>query len=107
MSATPTTTINEQQNGWTAVPVDPAKILHGKDFVHAPEPLALKDIAWPQSPVVDKVHQHAKDKLPEKVYNHSMRVYYYGECAGVLRRRRRWSLRSALGARRSAHAPSA
>lgn len=67
----------EAQNGWTAVPVDPAKILHGKEYVHAPEPLDISDIPWPKSDVVDKIHQICKDKLPEKVYNHSMRVYYY------------------------------
>lgn len=79
MSATPTSTVSEQQNGWTAVPVDPAKVLGGKDFIHEPEPLELSHIPWPESEVVNKVHQHCKEKLPEKVYNHSMRCYYYCE----------------------------
>lgn len=79
MSATPTTSANVEQNGWTAVPVDPSKIFHGKEYVHKPEALNAADIPWPKSGVVDKVHQICKDKLPEKVYNHSMRVYYYGE----------------------------
>lgn len=83
----------EAQNGWTAVPVDPAKILHGKEYVHAPEPLDISDIPWPKSDVVDKIHQICKDKLPEKVYNHSMRVYYYCECR---HKRGRWRGRVCL-----------
>lgn len=81
MATNPSTSTSEQQNGWTAVPVDPQKILLGKPYVHAPEPVTVASVGWPQSAVVDKVQQYAKARLPEKVYNHSMRVYYYCECA--------------------------
>lgn len=68
------------QNGWTAVPVDAAKILQDKPYLHEPAPLLVSDIPFPSDdPVVARVQQYVKEKLPEQTYNHSLRVYYFGE----------------------------
>lgn len=65
-------------NGWTCVPVDAAKIFPG-GRLREPEPLLVKDIDFPKDPLVDKIQRYAKDKLPWQTYNHSMRVFYFGE----------------------------
>ena len=68
------------KNGWTAVPVDPKIVLGGKPYIHEPEPLLVKDIAFPwEDPVVAKVHAYAKERLPTQTFNHCMRVFYFGE----------------------------
>ncbi|KAJ9669582.1 hypothetical protein H2201_000449 [Coniosporium apollinis] len=64
--------------GWTAVPRSQSVLLKDaqpKD----PEPLKVSDIDLPSSPVIDQVHEYAKKNLPEETYNHSMRVFYYGQ----------------------------
>ncbi|WYZ42541.1 hypothetical protein EsH8_VI_000240 [Colletotrichum jinshuiense] len=66
-------------NGWTAVPVDAARILNGKPYIHVPERLLVDDISFPSDDhIVSNVQQYAKDKLPEQTFNHSMRVFYFG-----------------------------
>ncbi|KAJ6441252.1 cyanamide hydratase [Purpureocillium lavendulum] len=66
-----------EHNGWHAVPLDPSKIFHGKPFINEPTAQRVADIAFPDDAVVAYVRDHAKAKLPEKTFNHSMRVYYY------------------------------
>lgn len=66
-------------HGWTAVPVDPNVILGGKEYIHEPEPLLVKDIKFPSDdPLVVKVQEYASEKLSPQTFNHSMRVYYFG-----------------------------
>ena len=65
--------------GFQAVPRDAAKILHGKENVVDPTPLAISRIEFPDTALVKAVHSYAKIELPSRTFNHSMRVYYYGE----------------------------
>ncbi|KAK3687683.1 urea hydro-lyase cyanamide [Podospora appendiculata] len=65
-------------HGWTAVPRDADALLQGKPYLHKPEPLLVRDIRFPSDdPIVARVQQYAKEKLPSQTYSHSMRVYYY------------------------------
>jgi cyanamide hydratase len=67
------------RNGWTSVPVDLAALLGGKSYIHEPTPLLVDDIKFPDDdPVVAKVQKYARERLPPKVFNHSMRVFYFG-----------------------------
>lgn len=67
-----------QQNGWTAVPVDPSKIFKRGPYIHKPEALLAKDIQFPSNePIVRQVQEYVKNHLPRETYNHSMRVFYY------------------------------
>ncbi|KAK0629703.1 urea hydro-lyase cyanamide [Bombardia bombarda] len=76
MSTTTTDTVT--LHGWTAVPRDADAILQGKLYLHKPGSLLVKDIVFPSDdPLVVKVQQYAKEKLPAQTYNHSMRVYYF------------------------------
>ncbi|ROT37176.1 cyanamide hydratase [Sodiomyces alkalinus F11] len=75
------TSVNDdiKKNGWDACPLNPAKVLKGKSFLHEPKSLPVDDIPFPSDdPVVAKAQEYAKAKLPEQTYNHSMRVYYFG-----------------------------
>lgn len=68
------------RNGWTAVPVDAAIIFKGKPFIHEPKPLLTADIEFPtQDSLVTKTQAFARERLTRRTYNHSMRVYYFGE----------------------------
>lgn len=67
------------RNGWHAVPLDPSSIFQGRPYVHEPGPLLVADMAFPaEDPLVAKVRDFAREKLPRQTLNHSMRVYYYG-----------------------------
>lgn len=67
-------------HGWTAVPVDADAIFEGKPYLNEPTPVSLSDIAWPSDdPIVAKVQEYAKEKLPIETYNHSMRVFHWGK----------------------------
>jgi cyanamide hydratase len=64
--------------GWTSVPHDQSVLL--KDV--SPWDLAdydVADIRIPDTELARKVNEYVKERLPEEVYNHSMRVYFYGE----------------------------
>jgi cyanamide hydratase len=63
--------------GWTSVPHDQSVLL--KDV--SPWDLAdydVADIRIPDTELARKVNEYVKERLPEEVYNHSMRVYFYG-----------------------------
>lgn len=63
--------------GWTAVPHDTSILL--KDV--SPWDSAtydITDISIPHTEHAKKIDQYAKERLPEEVYKHSMRVYFYG-----------------------------
>jgi cyanamide hydratase len=67
------------RNGWTAVALNAGRLFNGNTFENTPTALKVDDIKFPSDdPIVVKVHQYAKEKLPSETYNHSMRVYYYG-----------------------------
>lgn len=66
-------------HGWTAVPRDTSILLGGKEYIHKPEPLLIKDMKFPsEDPLVTRIQEYAREKLPPQTYNHSMRVYYFG-----------------------------
>lgn len=64
-------------NGWTAVPRS-----FEKNLAHVDKKVQAKasvgEIQLPDSDLVKKTYEYAKKERPEKTFNHSMRVYYYG-----------------------------
>ncbi|KXJ93651.1 hypothetical protein Micbo1qcDRAFT_193054 [Microdochium bolleyi] len=78
-STTPAATTQEiAQHGWTAIAVDSEAIFNGKDYLHKPEPVTMDSMPFPHDdPIVHKIYQHVKAKLPTLVFNHSMRVYHF------------------------------
>ena len=65
-------------HGWTAVPRDPKVFLSKRSKNKEPEPLLIDDLPFPIDELVTKVQEFAKSELREETYNHSMRVYYFG-----------------------------
>jgi cyanamide hydratase len=64
--------------GWTSVPHDQSVLL--KDISPwDPADYDVADIRIPDTELARKVNEYVKERLPEEVYNHSMRVYFYGE----------------------------
>jgi cyanamide hydratase len=63
--------------GWTSVPHAQSTLL--KDVSPwDPANYTAAEIKIPDSELAKKTMQYAKDHLPEIVFNHSMRAYYYG-----------------------------
>jgi hypothetical protein len=63
--------------GWAAVPRSHAKALYEVDKnIHAN--LDLDRVKVPDTPVAKRVLEYAESALPERTFNHSMRVWYYG-----------------------------
>jgi cyanamide hydratase len=68
------------RHGWTAVPVDANLIFGDKPYLHKPPPMTVDEIPFPsEDSIVTIVQRYAKEHLTEPTYNHSMRVYYFGE----------------------------
>ncbi|EAT83809.2 hypothetical protein SNOG_08641 [Parastagonospora nodorum SN15] len=63
-------------NGWTAVPRSFKKSLADVDKSKQAE-LTVDKAGAPSTDLARKTHEFAKEKLPEKTFNHSMRVWYY------------------------------
>jgi cyanamide hydratase len=64
--------------GWTSVPHDQSVLL--KDVSPwDPADYDVTDIEIPDTELARKVNEYAKERLPEEVYKHSMRVYFYGK----------------------------
>lgn len=66
-----------EHHGWTAIPRDPAIMLKGKDL-QEPRPQTVQSINRPDTALATAITDYAKAELPEQTFNHSMRVYYYG-----------------------------
>lgn len=64
-------------NGWTAVPRSFTKSLADVDKNKQAD-LSVQQAKPPSSDVAKATCAFAKEKLPEKTFNHSMRVWYYG-----------------------------
>ena len=76
---TPSTTTEVRlQYGWTAVPHDQSKLLESIS-PWDPANYTVSKILIPNSILANKTLLYAKSTLPEHVFNHSMRVYYYGQ----------------------------
>ncbi|KAG0649570.1 Urea hydro-lyase [Hyphodiscus hymeniophilus] len=71
-----------EEYGWTAVPVDLQTLLSQSPTASAPaKPISVSSIVLPSSELAVAVQQYAKKELPIETFNHSMRVFYYGEHA--------------------------
>ncbi|RFU30003.1 hypothetical protein B7463_g6338, partial [Scytalidium lignicola] len=69
-----------ERYGWTAVPRKVDTLLSQSQTAPKPsKPISASTIELPSSKIAKAVHQYAKDKLPVETFNHSMRVYYYGQ----------------------------
>ena len=67
-----------EKYGWNAVPHDQSVLL--KDVSPwDPANYSVSEIQVPDSELARKVVEYAKEQLPEQVFNHSMRVYLYGQ----------------------------
>lgn len=67
--------------GWTAVPRKMSTLLSlsAASTSNKPAaPISITDIPIPSSPLATSVQTYAQKELPIEVYNHSMRVFYYG-----------------------------
>ena len=67
-----------QDYGWTAQPRDPAIVLSSRANVKDPQPLLVQNIILPETTLTKAITEYGKRELPEQTFNHSMRVYYYG-----------------------------
>jgi cyanamide hydratase len=69
-----------EQYGWTAVPRKVTALLaQSEAMAGSPKPLSVSSIPLPDSALVTAVQTYAKTKLPIETYNHSLRVFYYGQ----------------------------
>jgi len=69
-----------EKYGWTAVPRDVGTLLQQSQASSGPAKyIAASSIKLPDSPLVKAVHEYVKKELPLETFNHSMRVYYYGQ----------------------------
>lgn len=64
-------------NGWIAAPRSFLKGLSDVDQ-NSPAKISVDDVKLPKSDLVTTTYEYARKELPEKTFNHSMRVYYYG-----------------------------
>ncbi|KFY65478.1 hypothetical protein V496_02535, partial [Pseudogymnoascus sp. VKM F-4515 (FW-2607)] len=64
--------------GLTAYPRSSASLLSSRVEPKEPHALGVDDIPLPDSALVGKVIEYAKEELPVETFNHSMRVFYYG-----------------------------
>jgi len=62
--------------GFVAVPRDPEKLLkgHNKESPH----VTIEQIPIPESEVVKAVEEYVQKELSPETYNHSVRVFFYG-----------------------------
>jgi hypothetical protein len=67
-----------EKYGWTAVPRKVETLLQQSEASGPAHPISVSSIKLPDSPLVKVVHEHAKKELAIETFNHSMRVYYYG-----------------------------
>jgi len=69
--------------GFTPVPRDPEVLFKDHPTASGPNPkqdlLEAKDLAFPDSELVRKVKEFVKKELDEQTYNHSHRVFIFGQ----------------------------
>ncbi|KAF1817055.1 putative urea hydro-lyase/cyanamide hydratase [Eremomyces bilateralis CBS 781.70] len=73
--------LSESTFGWTAVPRSQPALYKSTSKANS-KPFSPHEVKLPSSPVAVQTHEYAKANLPEKTFNHSMRVFLYG--IGVL-----------------------
>lgn len=67
-----------EKYGWTAVPRDLSTLLSQSQASGTAKPISVSSIILPSTPLAKAVFEYAKKELPIEAFNHSMRVYYYG-----------------------------
>jgi len=67
-----------EEYGWSAVPRNRSNLPGAHDARADAVDVDFESI-WPRTPVVEKAQQYVKEHLPQETYNHSLRVYCYGE----------------------------
>jgi len=77
-----------EQYGFTAVPRSLDKLIATHSTKRSSTPIFVDDIGLPNTPLAASVHVYARQNLPRKTYNHSMRVYYYGKISSWNTQRR-------------------
>jgi len=65
-------------NGWSAVPRSFSKSLASVNKEKQAQ-LSIQDVKLPGSEIAKRTYAFAKEQLPEKTFNHSMRVVYFGK----------------------------
>ncbi|KAH8808395.1 hypothetical protein F5884DRAFT_369000 [Xylogone sp. PMI_703] len=69
-----------EKYGWTAVPRKVETLLSQSQNASDPaRAIPVSTIELPTSQLTKSVWQYVKDRLPVETFNHSMRVYYYGQ----------------------------
>lgn len=69
-----------EANGWTAVPVSARAIVDSVGQLEKTPSYSVQDIEFPSGDtLVVEAQAFAKARLSPEAYNHSMRVYYWGE----------------------------
>ncbi|KAI9819862.1 MAG: hypothetical protein M1827_006431 [Pycnora praestabilis] len=68
-----------KEYGFTALPRDSKALLNGKKNNKSPQPVLVSDLIFPDTSLVKKVMDYAKLNLRVETYNHSLRVYCYGQ----------------------------
>lgn len=76
MSANPIT-----EYGFTAVPASAIQILNDPTTKPSSPPpaITLSSFPTPDTALAKRIQAYAKTHLPEPTYNHSLRVYYFGQ----------------------------
>lgn len=76
MSSNPIT-----EHGFTAVPASATQILNNPTtkLLSPPPAFTLSSFPIPGTALAKRVQAYAKTHLPEPTYNHSLRVYYFGQ----------------------------
>ncbi|KAI4113799.1 MAG: hypothetical protein LQ338_008110 [Usnochroma carphineum] len=64
--------------GWEAQPRDLSIVLSGKKNIRDPKPQTVASNKLPDAPLAKSVLEYAERELSTETFNHSMRVYYYG-----------------------------
>lgn len=73
-----------REHGWTPQPRDPITALRKTGGATDPAPQAISNTNFPVTPLCADIMKYAKTELPEATFNHSMRVYYYGNSGELL-----------------------
>jgi cyanamide hydratase len=68
-----------EQYGFTAVPRSLDKLIADQSSGATSKTVTVDDIELPNTSLAKSIQAYAKEHLPRQTYNHSMRVYYYGE----------------------------
>ncbi|KAK3068224.1 hypothetical protein LTR53_014380 [Teratosphaeriaceae sp. CCFEE 6253] len=69
----------QHEHGWTAVSRSLENLMASREEKRPSQPVSVEEIPLPNTPIVKSVMQYAQDRLPAETFNHSMRVYYYGQ----------------------------